>query len=126
IIWLSESDRVVSLLVVNHPVDDSTRAAHGALRPMRQPGVSRQGRACHPFRGGRDAQQVRQTLSDVRAPIGDVAWGFPDRCAADALRMCIFSFARFIMPTWHSMSGDAGLQAGMERAKVCNLSQNPL
>ncbi len=29
------------------------------------------------------------------------------------------------MPQWHSMSGDAGLQAGMEIAKVCNLSQNP-
>jgi len=30
--------------------------------------------------------------------------------------MVIFSFARFIMPTWYSTAGDAGLQAGMERA----------
>src|SRR5215467_7245514 len=43
------------------------------------PGGSRQGRACHSFRGGRDVYHVRQTLSDVRAHIGDVEWGFSDR-----------------------------------------------
>src|SRR5215470_5056937 len=43
------------------------------------PGGSRQGRACHSFRGGRDVEHVRQTLSDVRAHIGDVEWGFSDR-----------------------------------------------
>jgi hypothetical protein len=47
--------------------------------PCRKTGGSRQGRACHPFRDGRDVEHVRQTLSDVRAPIGDVEWGFPDR-----------------------------------------------
>jgi|SRR5262252_5689926 len=79
----------------------------------RQPGGSRQGRACHLFRGGRDVQHVPQTLSDVSAHIGDVAWGFPDRGAVDALRMCLLAFTRFLMPTWHAMAGDAGLQAGM-------------
>jgi hypothetical protein len=29
------------------------------------------------------------------------------------------------MPQWHSIAGEAGLQAGMEIAKACNLSQNP-
>jgi hypothetical protein len=49
-----------------------------AWQPCRQPGGSRQGRACHLFRGGRDVQYVRQTLSDVSAHIGDVKRGFPD------------------------------------------------
>jgi hypothetical protein len=52
----------------------------------------------------------------VSAHIGDVEWGFPDILAADALRLVIFSFARFIMPKWHSIAGEAGLQAGMEIA----------
>ena len=59
---------------------------------------------------------MRQTLSDVSVHIGDVKRGFPDIIAADTLRMFIFSFARFIMPKWHSIAGDAGLQAGMEIA----------
>src|SRR5262249_6857997 len=45
------------------------------LVTSRQTGGSRQGRACYLFRAGRDVQQVRQTLSDVRAHIGDVQRG---------------------------------------------------
>ena len=33
---------------------------------------------------------MRQTLSDVRADIGDVEWGFPDIGAADTLRFNFF------------------------------------
>jgi hypothetical protein len=58
-----------------------TRGACRALLPIRQISGSRQGRACHLFRGGRDVQHVRQTLSEVRAPIGDVKRGFPDDSA---------------------------------------------
>ena len=39
---------------------------------------------------------MRQTLSDVSAHIEDVEWGFPDKRAVDALRILIFSFARWI------------------------------
>jgi hypothetical protein len=74
----ARADADCSSVVAHGTVDDSTRGACGARRPVRQTGGSRQGRACHLFRDGRDVQHVRQTLSDVSAHIGDAEWGFPD------------------------------------------------
>src|SRR5215813_3533575 len=46
------------------------------LSSLRKTVGSRQGRACHPFRGGRGVKHVRQTLLDVSAPIGNMERGF--------------------------------------------------
>ena len=75
--------------------------------------VPDRGEHVSPLQGWSGRTTFRQTLSDVSAHIGDVAWGFPDRGAVDALRMCLLAFTRFLMPTCHAMAGDAGLQAGM-------------
>jgi len=45
-------------------------------RSVRQTGDSRQGWHAHPCRSGRGLKHVRQTLSAVRAPIGDGKRGF--------------------------------------------------
>jgi hypothetical protein len=101
-------------LYANGSVDDSPRGACGALLPVQQTGDSRQGRECHPSRGGRGVKHVRQTLSDVGARIGAVKRDFPDRaCVRECPRLAAVPAPSGSPPQWRAARCSAAqLQPG--------------